>query len=139
MTDIEHIGRDALSAVQKKIIDLLRGDAVLMAQISGLYDGPPARAAFPYIAMQASASANWSHKSGTGRELRLALAIYDDVDQVQRLHRLMGQVEALLETPLGDGEYWAVIVQQFLRSRILRDADAPWTALIELRVNVLQK
>ena len=40
-----------------------------IAELSGVYDGPPARAAYPYAVIDAASESDWSHKNGTGREV----------------------------------------------------------------------
>ena len=59
-----------------------------IAGLTGIYDGPPPRAAYPYLAIDAGTETDWSHKSGGGRELLVALTLWDD--QPQRLSALAG-------------------------------------------------
>ncbi|MEO6433416.1 MAG: DUF3168 domain-containing protein [Sphingomicrobium sp.] len=66
-----------------------------VADLSGVFDGPPARAAFPYVTLDASSESDWSHKSGTGREVRVAITLWDD--QPVRLHGLTDVVEAAMD------------------------------------------
>ena len=52
-----------------------------------------ARAAiFPYAAIDASLETDWSHKSGSGREVMVAVTLWDD--QPARLQMLADAVEA---------------------------------------------
>jgi hypothetical protein len=39
-------------------------------ELTGVYDGPPARAGYPYVALDATTETDWSHKNGDGREAR---------------------------------------------------------------------
>ncbi|NCN84138.1 MAG: DUF3168 domain-containing protein [Sphingomonadales bacterium] len=109
-----------------------------MDLISGLFDGPPPRAEFPYIALATGASLDWSHKGGVGRELSLALTIYDDGETAARLHRVMALVEEALEPGLEDASGWQIITFDFRRTRILRRATGPWSGLMEYRARVLK-
>ena len=54
--------------------------------LSGVFDGPPARASYPYAAIDATTETDWSHKSGDGREVMVAITLWDD--QPVRLHEL---------------------------------------------------
>ena len=96
----------ALEAVQQALVVRLSGHVALTDLVSGIFDGPPPRADFPYIALATGASLDWSHKGGVGRELSLALTIHDDGETAARLHRLMALVEEALEPGLDDPVGW---------------------------------
>ncbi|MEO9634141.1 MAG: DUF3168 domain-containing protein [Parasphingorhabdus sp.] len=128
----------ALEAVQQQLVIQLNGNAPLMDLVSGIFDGPPPRADFPYIALATGASLDWSHKGGVGRELSLALTIYDDGETAARLHRLMTLVEDALEPGLDDPAGWQIVTFDFRRTRVLRSAVSPWSGLIEYRARVLK-
>ena len=70
----------------------LAASLTTIADLTGVFDGPPARAAFPYAAIDASLERDWSHKSGSGREVMIAVTVWDD--QPARLQMLADQVEA---------------------------------------------
>lgn len=127
-----------LEAVQRQLVTQLNGHAPLTDLISGTFDGPPPRAVFPYIALATGASLDWSHKGGVGRELSLALTIYDDGETAARLHRVMALVEEALEPGLDNPAGWQIVTFDFRRTRILRSAAAPWSGLIEYRARVLK-
>lgn len=128
----------ALEAVQQALVATLSGHVALMDMVSGIFDGPPPRADFPYIALATGASLDWSHKGGVGRELSLALAVHDDGETAARLHRVMALVEDALESGLADPAGWQIVTFDFRRTRILRSAVSPWSGLIEYRVRVLK-
>jgi hypothetical protein len=65
-----------------------------VSELTGVFDGPPARASFPYAAIDATSETDWSHKSGTGREVLVGITVWDD--QPVRLHSLADLVEASL-------------------------------------------
>lgn len=128
----------ALEAVQQALVAALSGHVALMDMVNGIFDGPPPRADFPYIALATGASVDWSHKGGVGRELSLALTIHDDGDTAARLHRVMALVEDALEAGLDDPDGWQIVTFDFRRTRILRSAVSPWSGLIEYRTRVLK-
>ena len=128
----------ALEAVQEQLVARLEADASLMDLVSGIFDGPPSRAAFPYVALATGASLDWGHKGGIGRELSVALVIHDDGETAARLHRVMALVEAALEPGLDDPDGWQIVTLDFRRTRIVRSAISPWSGLIEYRAKVLR-
>jgi hypothetical protein len=120
----------ALAAVQAAIVTLL-------ADIAPVYDGAPARAAFPYIVISDSPVTDWSSKTEQGREIRLALNIWDDGEEAETLRMLMIAVEAAMDDFPRDLPGWRVASLIFLRSLISRAPDGPSVALIEYRVRII--
>jgi hypothetical protein len=124
-------------AVQEAVIDALQSSVPIMAAISGVYDGPPPRAAFPYISVSDGSQSDWSTKTEKGREIRLALTVWDDGEEPARLHSLMHEVEAIIATLPRALDGWHIVSLVFLRSMVVRDAAGPWAGLIEHRVRVM--
>jgi hypothetical protein len=128
----------ALESVQQQLVTQLNAHAALVNLISGIFDGPPPRADFPYIALATGASLDWSHKGGVGRELSLALTVHDDGETAARVHRVIALVEEALEPGLDDPVGWQIVTFDFRRTRILRRATSPWSGLLEYRARVLR-
>jgi hypothetical protein len=61
-------------ALQEAVAGALAGQA----DLTGVYDGPPARAAFPYVVLDGGTEMDWSPKSGGGREVLLAVTLRDE-------------------------------------------------------------
>ena len=103
-------------------------------ELTGVYDGPPARAPFPYAAIDAGTETDWGHKSGEGREVLVAVTLWDD--QPARLHALADAVEAAV---LGAGhvEGWSLVSLRLMRRRIVRDVSGPWAAAVDFRARLL--
>lgn len=117
-------------ALQAAVASALSADA----RLTGVFDGPPARAAFPYAAIDAGQERDWSHKSGAGREVLLAVTIWDE--QPARLHALADAAEAALRgIAVVDG--WQLVSLAFLRRRTLRDVAGPWAAAMDFRARLL--
>jgi hypothetical protein len=123
----------AAEAVQTALVAALGA-----LEVSGVFDGAPARAAYPYAVIGEAVSSDWSHKSGRGREHRLAVTIWDDGASAARLHGLMADAEDAIEGMARDLGGHRVVSLVFLRSRIVRDADGPWAGLIEYRARTLE-
>lgn len=131
------------------------GEAVLAAALAalrtigglGVYEGPPVQAAFPYAIADAGLEADWSHKTGTGREVRLAVTIRDKGERPLRLRQLAGEAEAALAAVDGILQGWRVVSFVFLRSRTVAvggksgtAAQPPgWASVLEYRARLLRE
>lgn len=128
---------DAMQMLQAAVVSALDAHPVLSAQLTGIYDGPPPRADFPYIAIADGLVSDWSTKTAVGREIRLALTIWDDGEEASRLPSLMAHVEAAISAVPRDLTGWRIASSVFLRSVIVRDPAGPWAGLVEHRIRML--
>ena len=117
-------------ALQAALAGALAGEA----RLTGIYDGPPARAAFPYAAIDAGNETDWSHKSGEGREVLVALTVWDE--QPARLAEVADRVEALAAGVVGIAG-WQLVSMQLMRRRMVRDVAGPWAAVVDFRARLL--
>ena len=105
-----------------------------ISELSGTFDGAPARAAYPYAVMDLGSESDWSHKSGEGREVALAITVWDD--QPIRLHVLADQVEAAARGVTAvDGHQ--LVNLRLIRRRVVRDVAGPWAAAVDFRARLL--
>ena len=105
-----------------------------VTELTGVFDGPPARAAYPYAAIDATTETDWGHKSGLGRGVLVAVTVWDD--QPVRLHALADAVEeAMRALPATDG--WELVNLQLVRRRVVRDVAGPWAAAVDFRARML--
>ena len=102
--------------------------------LTGVFDGPPARASYPYAALDATTETDWGHKNGNGREVMVAITVWDD--QPVRLHELTDLVEARLQS-LSPIEDWQLVTMRLVRRRVLRDVAGPWAAAVDFRARML--
>lgn len=107
-----------------------------VAELGGVYDGPPVQAVAPYAIIEAGPETDWGHKSGAGREVRLAVTIRDEGERPQRLRRLMGEVEDAL-AGLATVQGWQLVTMRFLSSRTAKDRQGGWIGLVEFRARLL--
>ena len=117
-------------AVQTAIAGAL--DAI--AELGGVFDGPPARAAYPYATIDAATETDWSHKTSAGREVLIGLTVWDD--QPVRLRELADAVETQV-SGVSQVEGWQLVTMRFVRRRVVRDVAGPWAAAIEYRARML--
>jgi Protein of unknown function (DUF3168) len=107
----------------------------LIPELAGVFDGPPARAAFPYVTIDAGSESDWGHKAGEGREVLLAASLWDD--QPGRIPPLADALEgAVLSVDAVAG--WQLVSLVMLRRRIVRDVAGPWAAAIDFRARLLK-
>lgn len=118
-------------ALQTAVVAALGG----VPDIAGIYDGPPARAAYPYVVADSSTELDWSHKSGEGREIRVALTLWDD--QPQRLHRIGDAIESAVDGVIAVAD-WTLVSLRFVRKRVVRDSTGPWAMALDYRARLLK-
>ena len=108
----------------------------------GVYAGPPVQAAAPYAVVEAGPESDWSHKSGVGRELRLAITIHDKGEAPARLRSLAAEAEDAAASIQTDLDGWQLVSLRFVRSiRVPPRVGAPdgrWAALTEFRARMLR-
>jgi Protein of unknown function (DUF3168) len=128
---------DAVRVVQSALINTIEAHPALADALTGVYDGPPPHAAFPYLAIADGVVSDWSTKTAIGREIRLALTVWDDGQEAARLHDLIGHVEDAVAALPRDLPGWRIASCVFLRSLVARDPAGPWAGLVEYRVRML--
>jgi len=113
--------------------------AAALAAIDGLgiYEGAPVQAAFPYAMVEVGPEADWSHKSGEGREVRLALVLRDKGERPARLRLLVAEGETAIGALDAEMGGWRVVSLRFVRSRMAREPGG-WSALSEYRARMLR-
>lgn len=132
------MSHDALRAVRLAAVSAISAAPELFPAISGIFDGPPPRAPFPYVSIDDGPATDWSTKTETGREIRLALTVWDDGEVPDRLNRLTEQVEQAIRTMAPDLGAWRIASLVHLRTFIVRNPARPWAGLVEHRVRVLR-
>lgn len=117
-------------ALQASLAAMLGG----IEGLTGVFDGPPARSPFPYVVVDAGTESDWGHKSGDGREVSVAITVWDE--QPARLHELADAVEAGVAT-LAPVSGWQLVTLRLVRRRMVRDVAGPWAAAIDYRARLL--
>ncbi|MBL0925729.1 MAG: DUF3168 domain-containing protein [Sphingomonadaceae bacterium] len=129
----------ASQILQEAAVSALQAHPVLATELTGIYDGPPPRATFPYIAVADGLETDWSTKTEEGREIRLALTLWHDGDEASRLTSLKAHVEDAIAAMPRSFPGWRIASLVFLRSIVSRDPAGPWAALVEHRVRMLRQ
>lgn len=116
------------------LVDWLAADPALATRVNAVIDGPPARATLPFVAIVASASADWSCKTAPGREVRLALELTARADAAAALTAL---VEARVEALPRVQPAFHVATIHFLRARTDQRGESRSTVVLEYRFRLL--
>ncbi|MBX7494446.1 DUF3168 domain-containing protein [Qipengyuania sp. 6B39] len=121
------------SAFRSVLAEWLRADTALSGMVNAIEEEGPVAASPPSLSIVASAAADRSHKTGAGREVRLALELIDRSDQPSATAAIADRIEQRIAT-LGPAQHgFRVVATQFLRSRVERRERAMRAVLLEYR------
>lgn len=124
-------------ALRAALIDWLKADPALSAQLNAIVEEAPSRTSLPWLAVAASASADWSTKDRTGREVRVALELHCRGDQPGSAATLTGAIEARIGAMPSAQTGFTLVTTQFLRARAEQRGESRRAVLIEYRFRVL--
>lgn len=108
------------TALRSAIAGWLASDPVLSERVNAIAEEAPAATSPPAIAIAASASTDWSTKTATGREVRVALELVGRGDDHAETAALAGRIEQRIATLAPQQAGFRVVVTRFLRSRVER-------------------
>ena len=125
------------SRFRADLIAWLRADATLVAALNAVEEESPVAASPPWLGIAASASADWSTKTHTGREVRIALELVERQDDPEAVAATVAAIERRVATlaPVQSGS--RVVVTQFLRSRADRRPRSLSALLLEYSFRLL--
>ena len=119
------------------LIGWLRAAPAPLDGLTAIEEEVPARAGPPWLAVVASASADWSVKDRAGREVRLALELHSRADDplfdAPLISALDRRIAALPRAQQG----LSIASIQFLRARTERRANNARATLLEYRFRCL--
>ena len=115
----------------------LAADPVLAAQLNAVTEEAPSRTALPWLAVAASASADWSAKDVTGREVRVALELHCRGDQPGAAAALVAAIETRIAALPSVQAGLQVVTVTFLRARAEMRSANTRAVLLEYRFRVL--
>lgn len=124
-------------ALRAALIDWLKADPVLTAQLNAVAEEAPTRTASPWLAIAASASADWSAKDRTGREVRVALELHCRGDQPGAAATLVGAIESRITALPQAQSGFQIVTAQFLRARAEQRGANTRAVLLEYRFRLL--
>ena len=86
------------TALRSALVGWLRADPILAGMVNAIEEEGPIAASPPHIAIAASASTDWSTKTGLGREIRLALELVDRGDEAAATGAIAARIEQRIAT-----------------------------------------
>jgi hypothetical protein len=119
------------------LIAWLAADPALAGTLNAVVEEAPGRMALPWLAIAASASADWSTKDQAGREVRVALELHCRGDRPDTAGALVAAIENRIAALPAAQAGFRVITTQFLRARAEQRAANTRAILIEYRFRVL--
>jgi len=124
-------------ALRAALVAWLAGDAGLAAELNAVTEEAPSRSSLPWLAVAASASADWSCKSHAGREVRIALELHCRGDRPDSAASLVAAIEQRVEALPRAQTGFSVAGIQFLRARAEQRGESRRAILLEYRFRLL--
>ena len=124
-------------ALRTVLIAWLAADPALTGQLNAIAEEAPSRVALPWLAVAASASADWSAKDVAGREVRIALELHCRGDQPDSAGALVSAIETRISALPAVQAGFQVVTTQFLRARAEQRTVNTRAVLLEYRFRVL--
>ena len=124
-------------ALRSALVAWLAADPKLAAELNAVVEEAPLRTSLPWLAIAGSASADWSVKDRSGREVRIALELHCRGDLPDAAAALAAAIEARIEAlpRLQPGFHIASL--QFLRARSEQLGESRRLVLLEYRFRLL--
>jgi hypothetical protein len=115
----------------------LSEDPLLAVQLNAVVEEAPSRTALPWLALAASASADWSTKTAAGREVRVALELHCRGDRPDDASALVAAIERRVESLPAAQRGFTVATIQFLRARAEQRPANTRAVLLEYRFRLI--
>ncbi len=123
--------------LRASLIAWLAADPALSGQLNAIVEEAPSRTALPWLALAASASADWSCKDRAGREVRIALELHCRGDRPDAAAALVSAIEARVAALTAAQAGFRVVTATFLRARAEQRGANTRAILLEYRFRVL--
>ncbi|MCB2062180.1 MAG: DUF3168 domain-containing protein [Novosphingobium sp.] len=124
-------------ALRAALVDWLASDAFLASELNAIVEEAPLRTSLPWLAIAASASADWSHKTGIGREVRVAFELHCRGDALDTAASLVSAIESRIASLPASQSGFTVVNTQFLRARAEQRGESRRAILLEYRFRLL--
>jgi hypothetical protein len=120
-------------ALQKRVAAALAD----LPGLVGVFDGPPPEAVPPYAVIGSDLVTDWSTKTETGHEHRLAINVWDAGPGAAAAKALIGGVAERIAALAGSIDGHRIVSSLFLRSLVLTDAEGWTQGIAEFRVRTI--
>ena len=125
------------SALRIALVEALRADAQLAPLINAVVEEGPSAAPPPTLAIVASAAADWSSKTSSGREIRIAIELTTRGSDPAPAATIAERIEQCIATLAPQQRGFRLVTTHFLRSRTERRARAIRAILLEYAFRVI--
>ncbi len=119
------------------LLGWLSEDPQLALQLNAICEEAPSRTSLPWLAIAASASADWSCKTAAGREVRVALELHCRADAPELAAGLVSAIEGRVESLPRDQGPFRIATIQFLRARAEQRGESRRAILLEYRFRLM--
>lgn len=119
------------------LIDWLASDPALIPELNAVVEEAPSRTSLPWLAIATSASADWSSKDRTGREVRVALELHCRGDLPDAAGTLVAAIEQRITALPRSQPGFTLVSTTFLRARAEQRGESTRAILLEYRFRVL--
>ena len=124
-------------ALRQALVGWLKADPAL-ADLNSIAEESPVRASPPWLGIAASASTDFGHKSGRGREVRIALELHGRGNDIATDGALVSAIDKRVGAMPSAQTGFTIAAASFLRGRAERRADNLRATLIEYRFRILE-
>jgi hypothetical protein len=119
------------------LIAWLAADTALAAELNAVVEEAPSRTSLPWLAIAASASADWSCKERAGREVRIAVELHCHGDAPETAASLVTAIERRTEDLPRAQDGFSIASTHFLRARAEQRGENRRAILLEYRFRLL--
>jgi hypothetical protein len=116
---------------------LVHGALAALPGFAGVYDGPPADAAPPYLVIGPDSVGEWGTKTEIGHEHRVAVSLWTDAPGMAAAKALLGPVEAALLALAGARDGHRVVTCRLQRCAVIAQPGGWTQGLVEVRVRTV--
>jgi hypothetical protein len=107
--------------------------------LSQVAEGAPVRSGDACATIELGPETDWGHKSGDGREIRVALLVRCGGEAPGRARALLEQARAAaaaIGPALGE---WRLVTLAPMRARMVREPGPSWTGVAEYRARLMRE
>ena len=124
-------------AFRAALLAWLAADPLLSAALNTIAEEAPLRASPPWLGIVASASTDFGHKTGMGREVRVAIELQTLGDDAGGTGDLVAAIEARIVAMPADQPDFRIASLTFLRARAEQRGEARRAVLLEYRARLI--
>lgn len=123
--------------LRSALVAWLAAAPALTNELNAVVEEAPSRTALPWLAITASASADWSVKETPGREVRIAFELHCRGDAPDSAAAIVSAIEARIDALPRNQAGFNVVTIQFLRARAEQRGESRRAVLLEYRFRLL--